>query len=879
MGLPKKALRESNLKELTAGSAVKDGSHIITRVTFIEDGIEKLAYFKRLEPKNHYPEFLAKISTAASFFKRLFQGKNSAEERLVFDENDKLVGTLSIGIKGFKSFNFAEDPVPVDPILKEKVIPSTKTLLDKNIMSVLFGRWYLDDDDGHGHQMGILDDEEESADLDFDMFFYWFTVYMKEPRPIIGVPKKRIDLSVRDWETFPKVKDSKPYHWPTFKHPGQETLPSAVPSQILQSVLPKKIADHTQFEQLAHEPRAHEQKFVAAMKALMTYQPEMVRKRLLDLFGDMTVNYTSLDATDVNLRILYETEFPELCNNQTNVMSFVDFMMNIYQKHYDNLYRVVVFYMGCENNGNGVALDSTYLTLYTKPSIYKGIAEWMKTQNDTLYKKDDASLKYDLDELQHRYHQIWRDTYALTVKDLLHNTFNLTKRLLDKVCVDQPDLVVIEGKTITDASLTNAWELFGAMPELSIEQIEPLIRVDKESNFRDGILMLVNFYQSLHNIVKTYYCKERRDLTEEDNLAFCNSLNDLHKQYNLALRQKLFHTSSYAAEFNPIAIQLKQLTEHANFQLHLITTDEMMKDAIRTTVEKDLLPHTHEEVIKKYNKALFEWANSIKPEELTLYITEIIDKYYTPTLESLSYRHRSQPVKDFLAASMNQSGNNRLAYILSSGKEETGALNKFLIQYLTPIMLQTQLLPSISNAVRKGTFDNDIALFTKSAVNYAKFDNQFTHLYHPEGIRLFYSTIFDWVDKLPDDRFNEIKEEAIKEYEAGLSKVKFWGPESRRKEVEGYCKSFGHAKAVALTFINGSDSSTMKTCLFDRLIAEMKSDISKSADMRNSPGCKLIAQYDPAEHKTHIFACVKEHSVPPSHKQDIKESSSSALTI
>lgn len=870
MGLPKKALRESNLKELTAGSAVKDGSHVITRVTFIEDGIEKLAFYKRLEPKNNYPELLAKISVAASFFKRLFQGKNSAEERLVFDENDKLVGTLSIAIKGFKSFNFADEPVPIDPALKEDVIPSTKTLIEKYIMEILFGRWFLDDDDTHAHQMGFVDNE--SADLDFDMFFYWFTIYMKEPRPIIGVPKKRIDLTVRDWETFPKVKDSKPYHWPTFRHPGQETLPSAVPSQILQSVLPKKFADPTQFEQLAHEPRAHEQKFVAAMKALLTYQPEMVRKRLIDLFGDMTVNYTSLDAADVNLRIQYETEFPELCNSQTNVMSFVDFMMNIYQKHYDNLYRVVVFYMGCENNGNGVALDSTHSTLYSKPSIFKGIVDWMSIQNETLYKKDDASLKYDINELQHRYHQIWRDAYALTVKDLLHNTFNLTKRLLDKVCVVQPEIVEVEGKNTSDDSLTTAWELFGAMPQLSIDAIEPMISVDKESHFREGILMLVGFYQGLYNIVKTYYCKERHDLTEEDNLAFCNSLNELHQSYNLALRQKLFHTSSYAAEFNPIAIQLKHLAEHANFQLHLITTDEMMKDSIRSTAEKELLPHTHEEVIKKYNIALFDWANTIKPEELTLYITEIIDRYYTPTLESLSYRHRSGPVKEFLAASMNQSGDNRLAYILSSGREETGALNKYLIQYLTPIMLQAPPLPlpSISNAVRNGTFDNDIPLFTKAAVNFAKFETRFIHLYHPDGIGLFYSTLYDWVDKLPDDRFNSIVEEAIKDYEAGLSRFNFWGSPPRRKEVKGYCEKFGHAKAVALTFINGADSSTMNTALFDRLITQIKIDINKSVEMQNTPGCKLMAQYDPKEHRTHIFACLKEHSVDPSHKQDIK---------
>lgn len=873
MGLPKKALRESQFKFHTVGSAVKDGSHQISRVTFIEGGVEKTAFFKRLETKNHYPELLAKISVAISLFKRIFQGKNSAEERLVFDDNDKLVGTLSIAIDGFKSFNFAEEPVPSDPIAKEEVIPSTKTLIERFIISVLFGRWFLDDDDGHPHNLGFAG--SEAADFDFDMFLYWFTIHMKEPRPVVGVPKKRIDLTVRDWEAFPNVKDSKPYHWATFVHPGQETLPNVVPTQVLKSVLPKSYADPAQFEQLAHEPLAHEQKFAAGMKALLTYQPEMVRKRLTDLFGDMTLNYTSLDDTDVNLRILYEREFPTLCNDQTNSKPFVDFMMQMYQKHYDNLYRVAVFYMGCDNNGFGVPLASTSSTLYHKPSVYKNIEDWVNTQNETLYKKDDVSIKYDLKELQNRYHQIWRDAYAPTVRDLLHDSFDLTRTLLKKVSSSYPDIVEIEGKKVTDDSLTNAWELFGAMPELSIAKIEPMIDVDKDSKLRDGLKLLVSFTQELHDAVKTYYGKERCDLTEEDNRTFSKKLNELFITYDTEIRVSLAHTSTYASTFNLISAKLQQVMNQANFQRHLTTTDEQMKDTVIAAVVKEPLPHTHEDVIRKYNETLFLWARNTKPEDLSQYIIEIIDKHYTPTLESLSYRHRSQPVKDFLAGSMSQSGDNRLAYILSSGKEDTGALNKYLIQHLTPIMLQSHPLPSVSNAVRKKIFDPDVATYTKSAVNFAKFENRFTHLFNSQGLSLFYSTMYDWVELLPEDRFNKIIQAAISEYESGLSRVNFWSSGSRRDEVEGYCKTFRKAKAVALTFLNGSDTSTMKSCLFDRLITEMQADISKSSELQNLPGCKLIAQYLPLEHKTHIFAALKTYAEEPSHMQEVSLASTS----
>ncbi|MGL5741517.1 MAG: hypothetical protein ACRCXC_02660 [Legionella sp.] len=41
----------------------------------------------------------------------------------------------------------------------------------------------------------------------FDMFFYWFTIHMKEHRSVIGVHKERVFLSVRDYEAFPNVQE------------------------------------------------------------------------------------------------------------------------------------------------------------------------------------------------------------------------------------------------------------------------------------------------------------------------------------------------------------------------------------------------------------------------------------------------------------------------------------------------------------------------------------------------------------------------------------------------------------------------------------------------------------------------------------------------
>ena len=865
MAIPKRALRRKHLQDLTAGAAVIDGSHQIIRVKFIEDGVEKIGYFKKLEPKNHYPELLAKISVATSALCRSYLGKNAAEERLVFDDKDQLVGTVSIAIEGFKPFNYAHEPVPADSAAKEQVIPSTKTLIEKNFIAAAFAYWYGDNDDGHPHNNGFAG--KEAVILDFDMFFYWFTIGMKEARPVIGNPKKRIALTVRDWETFSNVQDSKPYHWPTYKHPGKETLPVVLPAQgtILTQFLPKQYADPTQFEQLAHESQAHDQKFAIAMKALLTHQPEVTRKRLTELFADMPLNYTSLDETADGLRAAYEKEYPDLCSDKTNTKPFVQFMMDMYQKHYDNLYRVVVFYMGCENNGYGVPLKPTCTNLYRKPSVFRNIEAWMKAQNETVYSKEDGSVKYDLKDLQKRYHQIWRDTFTPTLKELLHSCYQLTNKVLYQLSA-HAEVPEVAGKKVSDDSLTSAWQMISSMPELSKKKIEPLIQVDKDSKFRDGLLLLVEFTEKFHAIAKAYYEKERTDLTEDDNLNFSKGLKKLYEDYDLSLRKNLFHTTTHATEYNRISALLKQFAEQVDFQTHLTTTDEQMKDTLITTVAKEVLPHTHEDVIRQYNEALFLWAKGLKPEDLSLIINEIIEKHYAPTLEKLSLRHRAQPVKDYLLASQGDSGDNRLAFILSSGSNDAGALNTLLIQHLTPLVLQLYPLQSVRNAVREGTFNKDIPTYAKTIVFYAKHDKRFLHLYSAEGIKLFYKTIFDWVDALPTKTFKGIVGSALTEYEQ--SKWSFVTP-SRRKEVEGYsATSKSQAQVLAMTFLKGEDSSSLSSTLFKKIIAGMQTEINKSAEKQKIQGYRLIMQYSSTEHQE-VYKALKIYSKEPSHRQGV----------
>lgn len=848
MRIPKKALKHSQLTYLTAGSAVADGSHQTFKVTFEEGGVVKKAFLKKLEPKNHYPELLAKISVATSSFKRLFQGKRSAEERLVFDDQNNIIGSLSICIDDFKPFHYIYEGIPTDNTLKEQVVPSVSTLIQNNIMELLLGRWVLGDDDSHPHNMSLV------GDIDFDMFFYRFTVYMKVARLGIGVPKTHVNLTVKDWEALPNLVDDPRYHWPPYKYPGKASLPVLVPGvqeRVLPNILPKAFADSSQFFRLAGDSVAKEQQFAAALKFFLTYNPELQRRRLTELFGNLPLNYSSLDETDVNLRSQYEQLYPQFCNTETNTQPFVDFMMKLYQEHYDNLYRVVVFYMGCANNGFGVSLPATCFALYQKPSFYRKIEQWVKKENETTY-AEEPHLQYDLHELQKRYHQVWRDAFGPMLKELLHSSYRLMNTLLKETTAPpHPKILEIVSKQPTDNGLTKAWELFGNLPELSLDVIESKISVHKDSKLRDALLSMAAFTNQFHRLIKTYYDKENSQITEADNLEFAKHLNLLYQTYDIRIRQALANTTPCALEFNSISSSLELISKQVNFSRHLTTTDEQMWDAF-TAVKKDLLPFTHEDVKKQYYDSLFSWAKSLKPEDLERLITEIIDKKYAPYLP-ISLRHRATPVKKYLASSRQESGDNRLAYILSSGTE-SGALNTLLITWLTPHMLQKQFIPSIDMAIRDKSFEAGISEFTVDVVSFAKKDKNFTHAYSEEGMALIFKAMYDWTDSLTENSFAGLIKSTLTKYERGK-----WGG-SRREEVLSYLQSNNNARALAMIFMNGLDSSTFNELLFVTLMDLIKIDYGKYPKMQSQLKYKLIDQLNIDEHKYFYLSNLKHHS-------------------
>ncbi len=892
VSIPKKALARS---KLTLGNRVGDGSHKVWHAKYIEDGALKEGFFKELEPERNFPELLANGSVATSTILKLSQ-ERTAEEHLVCGDEGQVLGIFSLKLEGFKPFNIKGEPIPSDSIEREQVIPSTDTLIHENTIEIILGRQVFGDNDPHPHNLSL------KGGIDYDMFWYEeFSNFIKRPRTCIELPKKRIDFTVRDYERYPCCVDAKPYHSPTYAHPGQGSItipvPEVVQTTVLPSTLPKVYADSEQFVGLAARHEAHAQKVAAALKILLTFQPEVLCKRLFDEFESLDENeyqriikkhgsllnwaehsdeyesaktstssedkpilttrpldYTSLGQT---IRSECEQSFPHLYNEKTNRKAFINFMMKIFQARYDSFYRAVVFYMGCEDNGFGVSLLPTHEELFRKPSIYKNIQEWMEKQNESI---TDPACKYNIEELHQRYHQVWRDAYAPRLRALLRDARNLTKELA-KLVAEKGDVVIVEtadALEVTDSDLTDVWQLFGTLKNIAIDVKKESINSGSTPINNNGASLdkaleyMVEFTNQLQNIITQYYGKKGDILLPSDNQEFTQNILNLCFEYSDKITDALAHTTSYAKDkFGPIINELEQFALQARFSKHLRATDEEMLK-VPTTIKREILPLTHEQVIDEFNEKLFAWVDTLSAETFKQYIYEIIDTKYSSTLELT--RTRGGPTKEYLEKST-ESNHNKLAYILSSGKTEDGALNTCIIRELTPCMLQKNYIASVSTALRNGSFEANINVFTKTAVSYAKHSNAFVHLYNMAGLSLVYNTVYDWVEKISKtnkERLRLIKNAALGKYEEGLSKVNsffFWSKASRKEEINNYFRQYDAPTALAMAFMKGELTSTASSQLFLDIIQQIKDDIKKNPELKKQPGYALIELFKETEHK------------------------------
>src|SRR5690606_27425726 len=126
--------------------------------------------------------------------------------------------------------------------------------------------------------------------------------------------------------------------------------------------------------------------------------------------------------------------------------------------------------------------------------------------------------------------------------------------------------------------------------------------------------------------------------------------------------------------------------------------------------------------------------------------------------------------------------------------------------------------------------------------------------YSEGGMTLIYKAMYDWIDSLTESSFAGLIKSTLTKYEKGK-----WGA-SRRAEVLSYLQSSNnHARALAMIFMNGLDSSTFNERLFVTIIDLIKIDYGKYPKMQSQLKYKLVSQFNIDEHKNFYLSNLKHH--------------------
>lgn len=892
-----KPSRAIYFRDLKIDSSVKiEGSHCTYPASFIQNK-EVKGFYKELSVEKNFPELLAKMSVFASLICKI-PFEKMAEERLVVDDQCKIIGIFSTIIKNFTPFIFAYEDLPADPARQEIVAPSLNTLKKSNLIAAAFVRAVIArDDDNHPHNNGIKEvkpklkskkdpfksdsdpneldvfDLKESLStqvvtgFDFDMTFYYFTVYMKGPRPFIPLPEKTFYFSISDYENFPCLKNLKPFNYFTHTYPGQNSIPldtlSIIRDPILGPLMSKGYKHPEQITALAEDSDAHAQKNIIALKYLLTFQPRFLRNLLEEHFGALPLNYTSLSP---ELRKTYEKEFPEWCNAETNDQPFVAFAMKLFQKHYDSIYRTVVLHQGTVSNAYGLKLLATSEVLYKNPSYFQGIRKWVSERNHSFEKHSITKHPnlFNKNELTRRYHQIWRDSHGPIIQNLIYALFELIQQQMRKNNIplskfgNMPQLM-----SSIDPRVTKAAQLF-MIEKLSLVELERISvsSIHLLATFYNDILDLTQKYYNLltdsletENIVSVIDSRQLKNpdlqrhvhlLTEENNAQYVAGLELICSDKNKNAIIETIENEQDKNKFNEVFITLNQFASQISFRSHLNSNDLQMLN--RSLIKNITYKYDDPVIINRFVNFLFNTVDRLTKEKFEFYISLAIQKY-EPYIEAISYRTRKDSVTRFLEQHAEISNSSKLASILGSGTVNS-ALNLLLIKELIAPTLELHHLSEVAIARDNGVLEQNMEPFVRRAVHFAQDSVQFNHLYNTHSINALYKAIYTSVKTLSSSILNEIVEKAINKYEQGKSYLSIfaWG-NTRKLEIINtfFLNRDNPARALALVFTNGSKTSSASKCLFWEIVFAIK----KEESIVTPSVYELICQLDKDTHATY----------------------------
>ncbi|WP_028389397.1 hypothetical protein [Legionella fairfieldensis] len=841
MPLPKKAIYKGQLKIVTDGALTPSG-HEVVKVEFVDvNGIKKTGFYKKLA--NNYSQTLAMYCVGFSVDMRLAIGNRVAEERLVFDEEDKIVGTLSFALPDFK------------PLIESV---SCLELLKGNFVEILAALLWGKADDSHPYNVGL------AGFFDLDMFHYDITHIMNGGRLLIDgylrdLPKKAMSFKSCQFDNFPNIEGRT--HWPANIRPLNANLYKCYHADTVEAI--RQLAMNPSF-QLGDQTVSFQQQFFSALlKKLMTFDTDMLRVHLEDYLGDLPLNYHSLDSDKVKK---LEQEYPDLFNKNTNNDSFVSHIVRVLEQEHNEFYQLTVSYPGCKKNDKGVSVMGFGYFLSTMPQEYLKIKQWADKQNQKMRecwesqkeKKQDVTNKanwpivdaycvapkgyYNLKKMeQHYYNNIWLTAHTPNLAIILTDLIQLKEELAEKR--QEVSLSPKNNKEKIkndDSSLEDSWQIFNT---------EKKTLYVSKNQVRESCYQLNILIQKIRNYACSYSAWEQKDTGRPSTRYYLEGLEKLIAQDVKIIESVLTQDKETAFQFNEIIHKL----------------NSYIKDLVPKNIPlKKRFEHTDTAIVETCLEALFLWINQyFEKEALVAYIEGIIVSLYKG--------RRSEKVKGYLKAFTNKEDNATcLALILSEGGCEDNSLNTLLVERMIALMVLDMMRQerrdpihymhflSVHFACQTGKFDKK--LFSKSAQNRVLNNVNFTHLYSKNNIELFYKCMYSWINTLVREKFQSIVEEVLSSYEPSLL-FSFLSPRVRAPLVRDYFQSEkykerSNAYILALIFSEKNGESALNRELFKKILELMKSMVNA-----NDPVFEKVLKYMHIESKNYPAIKIKTRQV------------------
>jgi|GEM_PF-6489144 len=635
------------------------------------------------------------------------------------------------------------------------------------------------------------------------------------------VPAKALPVKSSDWDNFPNV-DGKTFFPPYFL-PGNWNMTKAFKCYQEVQGLAADPAIQTENGPVTFQ----QQMFYELLKYLVTFDPETLRARLYENFADIKLDYLSLPAAASEI---LSKQSSTRYNTATDQQPFVDYMVGLVQKKYDEAYRAIVFYLGCKQNKHGAEVSSFLQFLQSTPSAWRRITDWTKNQNEKQAGKWSSSECYFKPEtLLHRYHQIWRDSRVLLMQDCLFSAKALSDNLSDALSLPRSrPLSPIKPINPDDPELSAAWPLIDS--SINLNDLSVPTDCQPDSALNKGLNLLNRMIIDLHACAKQYYELQLKDLSDQKNMEYSREIHDIVCRYRIDICESL-DKSSWSLHFNKVLRSLSDYQSNLDFYMHREKTDSAPGSEPLSVISNVMYrEHTDKDIVDDALTALFDWAKRTDQDELNDYINTIIKSFYVPSqFNPLADRKRAEDVLSYLKTSM-ATGDDKLGRILAVGGQDSTSLNTLLITHLMPLVLKDSIgrldcnLHSLSYACQRNQFN--VLHYTKSAAVYARKNPRFTHLYTDQSTKQINDAMYHWVNGLTRAEFAKIVNDALGKYELkGI--LGYFTNRTRGKPTRDRLDNpdFSNQQVLAFIFSEGAANpdSSLSSHMFNSLISNMQS--------------------------------------------------------